>query len=171
MKIAIIGKMGSGKTTLANYIKNTYDYTILSFAAPVKKYATEIFNIQTKDRAILQDFAQKIKEIDPNVWVNYLIRQITTDNIIVDDLRFPNEYNALKQLGFIFIKLEIEPEFQKERLKQTYKSSYKQHIERISNISESYISDLKEDYTFKITSNNQQDIYIFIDKILQRIKE
>ena len=130
MKIAIIGKMGSGKTTLAKYIKNNYNYKILSFANPVKKYANEIFNIKVKDRAILQDFAQKIKEIDPDVWVNYLIRQITTDNIVVDDLRFPNEYDALKKLGFIFIKLEIEPEFQNQRLKETYKTSYKEHIKR-----------------------------------------
>ena len=97
MKIALIGKMGSGKTTLAKYIEERYGYSLLSFATPVKKYAKELFNVHTKDRAFLQAFGQKMKEIDPDIWVNCIIRQIITDSVIIDDVRFPNEYAALKK--------------------------------------------------------------------------
>lgn len=40
MCIAISGKIGSGKTTVAEYIRDTYGYEIVSLASPLKKLAS-----------------------------------------------------------------------------------------------------------------------------------
>ena len=62
-----------------------------------------------------------MKEIDNNVWVNFLVSQIKhKNNIVIDDVRFINEYQALDKLGFIFIKLKVDKKTQRERLIRKY---------------------------------------------------
>ena len=97
MKIAITGKICSGKSTLANIIKDKLKLNKYSFADNVKKYAKELFDMSYKDRKLIQDFAEKLKEIDNTIWIKQLDKNIKDkDNIIIDDLRFENEYNYLR---------------------------------------------------------------------------
>tara|TARA_X000000950_G_C13771958_1_gene601381 strand:+ start:413 stop:940 length:528 start_codon:yes stop_codon:yes gene_type:complete len=167
MKLAILGKMGSGKSTSAKYLKENYNFKIHSFGYPVKKFAKEIFNEKSKNRKLIQDFAQKVKEIDPDVWVKYLINNLDLEkNIVIDDLRFPNEYKVLKKNGFKIIKLSITDEFQEIRLKNTYPDNYQVHIERKNDISESYTDEILYDYLFKVESNNIKDLHLFLDNIV-----
>lgn len=42
MKIAISGKMCSGKTTLAKLLQDNYDYTVISFASPMKRLVKDM---------------------------------------------------------------------------------------------------------------------------------
>ena len=56
MKIAITGKMGSGKSYLADKISNKYGFYIASFAGRVKELAKELFNMVGKDRGLLINF-------------------------------------------------------------------------------------------------------------------
>ena len=168
MKIAILGKMGSGKSTSANYLKEKYNFEIHSFGYPVKKFAKEIFNDHSKNRKLIQDFAQKIKEIDPDVWIKYLINNVDLKkNIVIDDLRFPNEYSVLKKNGFKIIKLSISDEFQEIRLKNTYPDNYQLHIERKNDISESYTDTIPFDYLYNVTSNSIEDLHRFLDNIIK----
>ena len=53
MKIAIYGPMCSGKTTVANIIKE-YDqrYSIYSFGQKIKDLASELFQMKGKDRSL-----------------------------------------------------------------------------------------------------------------------
>jgi len=170
MKIAIIGKICSGKSTCAQYLRDKYDFKIHSFGAPVKKYAKEIFNEKLKNRKLIQEFAQKIKEIDNDVWVNYLLNNINmNDNIIIDDLRFPNEYSALKKKGFIIVKLLISKEFQEERIKITYPQNYTTHLNRLNDISESFTDSLLEDYSFTVTEKSEDSLENFIDQLITKI--
>ena len=170
MKLALIGKMGSGKSTCADYLNKNHNFKILSFGEPVKKYAKEIFNDTTKNRQLIQDFAQKIKEIDQDVWVNYLLRNVKySENIVVDDLRFPNEYAALEKAGFKFIKLIISNKFQIERLKKTYPNNYNNHISRRNDISESYINLLQADYFFNMNHYTETKLNSCLDNIVKKL--
>ena len=173
MKIAFIGRLCSGKTSFAKHLEKNHNFHILSFGEPVKRYATEIFGLVDKNRAILQDFAQKVKEIDENVWIKYLINQLDSlenYNIVVDDLRFPNEYDALKQKGFYFIKLDINRLVQIERIKNTY-TNYKIHIDRLDNISEQHVDDMIADYTIKIDDTSDIDISNTIKHIFTKLNK
>ena len=76
MKIAIIGKMCSGKTTSANLIKQMDNrYEIFSFGKKVKEVAVDLFQMQEKDRTLLTSIGTKMREIDPDIWVNYVLNQ------------------------------------------------------------------------------------------------
>ena len=171
MKVAIIGKMGSGKSTCAKYLEDKYNFKIHSFGGPVKKYAKEIFNEKDKNRELIQTFAQKIKEIDNDVWVKYLINDINhLDNIVVDDLRFPNEYSVLKKEGFTIIKLIISEKFQEKRIKQTYPNNYLSHLTRRNDISESYTDSLDADYNFNISESSENNYEEFLDNIIKNLR-
>ena len=76
MKIAIIGKMCSGKSFLSNYLVQEKNFTRIGFGDFVKKYAAEIFGMETKDRKLLQDLGQKLRQIDRYVWVKLLEKKL-----------------------------------------------------------------------------------------------
>ena len=91
MRIAITGKICSGKSFIANHIAKQINANVYSFGTGVKKYCKEIFNMEYKDRKLLQDFAQKMKDIDNDVWIKYTMNEINKDknsNILLDDLGF-----------------------------------------------------------------------------------
>ena len=170
MKIAICGKMCSGKSYVAKYLSLKYNCKIYSFGYAVKKYCKELFDMKYKDRILLQTFAEKMKEINKNVWINYIIKQIKElDNIIIDDLRFHNEQIELKKLGFIFIKLNINKKLQFERLISTYPLNYKEHLspKQLKHKSETNIESLYSDLTININHNNENDVLCIIDDFIK----
>jgi len=111
MKIACSGKMGTGKDEASKYLSNKYGGVVISFAEPlydILKYAQTVagFPIE-KDRKFLQfvgtDWA---RTIDENVWINKAIEKAPENgNAFISDLRFINEFEALKENGWICIKL------------------------------------------------------------------
>ena len=166
MKIAICGKLCSGKSYLANYLANKYNAKIYSFGYGVKKYCKEIFNMEYKDRKLLQNFAQKMREIDKDVWVKYTINKINTENhenIIVDDLRFPNELETLTNAGFIIIRLIVDKGLQIQRIMKTYPNSYQEHINRLDDVSESFVENLIIDNTILIDSSNEDKLINLVE--------
>ena len=172
MKIAFFGPICSGKSTIGKYLKETCDFKILSFANYVKKYCNEIFDMKYKDRSLLQDFANKCREINEDVWVKLTEKDIIEAggaNMIIDDLRFPNEHKMLKKLGFIVIKLDINRDLQYERIISTYPDTYSQHISRCNDLSETFYNDLNYDYILKITKETEQNIQNDIKVLLHTI--
>jgi len=156
MKIAITGKICSGKSTLANKLKDNLKLEKYSFADNVKKYATEIFEMEYKDRKLIQDFAEKMKELDNNIWIKQLDKEIKDKtHIVIDDLRFENEYNYLKKNNYYIIKLVIHKNQQIKRIEDLYKDKAPEHLERLEHISECNIDKLNADLTI-----NTEDVDI-----------
>jgi len=153
MRIGICGKMCSGKSTLANkiidYKKSTgISVTKDSFAAKIYDIAHDIFKMNTKDRNLLQQIGTKFREIDDKVWINYIINK-HTDNVIIDDVRYQNEILALKDNGYILIKLKISRNFQIKRLQYLYKDDFNRHYKNIDHVSELFV-DVAPDDMFNI---------------------
>ena len=138
MKIAIIGNMCSGKTTTANTIKLADNrFEIFSFGQKVKDVAVDLFHMKEKDRSLLTSIGTKMREINPDVWVNYIMEEVKYKKFcIIDDLRYQNEYDACLKHGFIFIKLKISPELQQKRIIQLYPNNYQDHFNNLNHISE-----------------------------------
>ena len=139
-KIAVTGKMCSGKTTLCNYLCQMEPrFQIFSFGKKVKEVASDLFQMDplVKDRSLLINLGTKMREIDSNVWINYVIEQ--TKDIkycLVDDLRYQNEYEALIKNGFQIIQLQISDELQEQRIKEIYPHNYQDHLKNINHLSE-----------------------------------
>jgi cytidylate kinase len=163
MKIAIIGKICSGKTTLANKLSEHFKLERIAFGDSVKKYAADIFDMSYKDRKLIQDFAEKMKEIDNDIWIKHLDKKIKDKtNIIIDDLRFENELDYLRNNDFFIIKLLINKNQQIKRIQNLYGSNSNEHIERLNHISETYIDTLDADFIIDSTENIQSIINFLV---------
>jgi hypothetical protein len=137
------------------------DTKILSFAGKLKELATELFGMEDKDRKLLQDLGGKMREINEDVWLNYTINEsLHHENVVIDDLRLPNEYNKLKEAGFTIVRLEIDRETQIKRLIHLYPNSWKSQVERLDHFTEIALNDYEFDYTIKHT-----------DDVITKIKE
>lgn len=119
--IGICGMRRSGKDTISSFFSN-YGYKNVKISKPLKTVCQTIFGFsesqmedETKDiidenlgispRKALQFFGTevmqyKIQELLPNVgrtfWIDMLIRQNVEEKIVISDMRFQHEYNALK---------------------------------------------------------------------------
>ena len=107
MKLAFVGKMGSGKTTCANYIKSKNSkFYITNFAKKLKEIAIEMYGMVEKDRNLLQTVGDAMRGVDPDVFANFVIKEcFYRTYCMVDDARFPNELDKLKD-SIVSLKLD-----------------------------------------------------------------
>lgn len=119
-RIALGGKMTSGKTTLTRALMDTGIGPVLhlSFAEPIR-HALRCIGIDKETHPeMYREGAQYIgtdfvRKYDPDWWVNLLgsrVDALTSPYqwIIIDDMRFPNEFDLLKRKGFVMVKLLID---------------------------------------------------------------
>jgi hypothetical protein len=173
MKIAICGKMCSGKTTIANHIMRTVPgYQKYSFAQKVKELCVELFDMKRKDRPLLINFSNKLREIDPDVWIRPVLQETRgKENCIIDDVRYQNEVDALLEDGWTFIQLHIPSGLQQERIQKAYPTDYQEHFVAQNHVSE------QNNFTFPkgnpplslmITRYNEQSIIHDINLLLMK---
>jgi len=113
LRIAFAGKSRSGKTTSANYLLRTYGFVKISFTGKLIEFVHEFFpdRFETgKPQDLIQALHEKMREIDPDVWIKYVTRKIEMlpkdADIVIDDLRHRNDYVAVKSLGFLVVRLD-----------------------------------------------------------------
>ena len=168
VKIAICGKMASGKTTLAERIINNYDYfRRYSLADAVKQFANFVYDIPegVKDRVAYQKIGDGArKQLYEDVWIDTLIKQIENNNrcydmngrdfsldwetpthCIVDDVRYLNEVIKLKADGWLMVKIDISDELQIERLKRTYPDNWETHVNARHHASEAEVDEIPDE--------------------------
>jgi len=115
MKIAFVGRAGSGKSTVAEYLVTRHGFVRLSFATKIKEFACQILQrpidkFNPSDRSFLQELGTIARRADPDVWLKWMELEIAAlesenENIVVDDCRFIREGAFLKKHGFTLIKL------------------------------------------------------------------
>lgn len=164
MKIGLIGKMCSGKTHVAKNLARRCALKKFAFADKLKEITNDLFLINTKDRKLLQEVGHAMRVIDPYVWINYLLYKIKDENrIIIDDIRYPNELEALRDNGFTIIKLNVSKTTQKERLMHTYPNTYQLHLDRLNHESEMHIDTMEADYIINSDKNVIENILKAVD--------
>lgn len=141
-KLAFYGPASSGKTWSADYLVKNHNFVRVAFADKLKEIAAELFNVYGKngaDRKVLQDLGQKMREIEPDVWINHLLSTVAfyethREGIVLDDLRYTNEADALRNAGFKLVYVSTpQAELERRRVSlypDTPLSSYYHDSER-----------------------------------------
>jgi len=130
VKIALCGKLRSGKDEIANHLYIKYGYDRVAFGDALRKSASEVFPWlygAKKPRALLQEYGQLARQIDPDVWIKHVERKIKGQidfrvsmgadkiGIIITDLRQDNEYEWACANGFTIVKVTAPGELRIER--------------------------------------------------------
>jgi dephospho-CoA kinase len=125
LKIALCGTLRSGKDTVAEMIGKD-GFSKFAFAegiwATIELLFPEVYErkFEEKPRKLLQDIGQKMREVDPDVWIRYTFKRIEQSGakrVLVTDLRQPNELEALKAAGFFIVRVNADPEIRIARAK------------------------------------------------------
>lgn len=127
--IGISGKARAGKDTAFIYFSYR-QFVRMSFADPLKELCRKMFKLSTEQtdgklkeivdprynmtpRAILIKVGNDMRAIMPDVWVQLLIEKIkqlpSNSRIIITDVRYRNEAEALKSIGGYIARLERHP--------------------------------------------------------------
>lgn len=158
VKIAVLGKMRSGKDTFAEPLINQHRFQHLKFSAGITGIIESCFPDVLeagKPREHYQLIGQTLRQLDPAVWVNYLDRTyqwisgFSNDvDMIITDVRQPNEIQWCIANGFTLVKLCCGSEIRKQRI---IDSGDQFEPDQFYHETESHISAVKADYT--INSN------------------
>ena len=154
MIIGLSGKQGTGKSTLAKAIQDTYtNVKIFKIAGTIYELQDYIYNrlgltmIGEKDRPLLITIGLWGRSKDENIWTNDTLRQALEHSrmggiSLIDDIRFPNEAKAIEDNLGVLIRIE--------------------GVQRGPNITEEMKSNESEtaldNFNFKNIIDNKQDI-------------
>lgn len=134
--VAISGSKGSGKSTLAESLRQAFwrvglgsriaplagklkDACEFSFGIPERQlYGTDDernlmtlygFPEQLTTRQFMQQFGQKMREIDPAFWLKLWSKSYGSGLSLVPDVRFRNELEYFTRLGAFTVRLLRKP--------------------------------------------------------------
>lgn len=133
LKIGILGEIRAGKDTVSQVIAHQLSKRgsrVTEFFAfslgihdVIGLIMPEVYKLG-KPRKELQHIGQSIRELKPDVWIDYLfnshdfrLAEQTGKNIIITDVRQPNEVKRLQERGFIIIKVTASKEVRLQRAK------------------------------------------------------
>ena len=120
--IAVAGKMRAGKDTFGEvFLEHNPSFIRVAFADPLKEEYAEANNITVEEvninkdfhRQGLIDYGQFRRDQEALYWVHKAIN-IPGDKIITD-VRFLNEFEVLKDLGAVMVRIESELEQRAKR--------------------------------------------------------
>lgn len=126
----------SGKSTITRTLVEARGFTVLKFAAPLKDMVRGLlgsmgFDREATERMVEGDLKEQIvpgfktvtprhlmqtlgtdwgrEAVDADLWTKVVVEKIKRlgdADIVIDDLRFPNEYDALDSLGGTLVRVE-----------------------------------------------------------------
>lgn len=130
MKIALFGKMRSGKDTVGEMLINDYNFKRFAFGEGIgqiiEEYFPEVLMEGKKPRHHYQFIGQQLRQLDEDVWIKYLLKSIAeyeqeseeSVRVVITDGRQSNEAVKLKEQGFVIVKVEAPDKVRMERIIQ-----------------------------------------------------
>lgn len=116
-KIILNSRGGGGKDIFADYLVDNYGFKKITFADGIYDIAYRYLGMTYKNRALLQSIGEKMREIDPLVWVKYAFKNAEQyDKVVISDCRRANEYAIGLKNGFLPIHIEADLNIRIKRL-------------------------------------------------------
>jgi dephospho-CoA kinase len=181
IKIALSGRLRSGKDTCANHLYIKYGFDRVAFGDALKRTVNEVFPWVTgpnKPRALLQQYGQLMRQVDGDVWIKHAERAVKgaidfrvntgAENVgvVITDLRQPNEYEWARANGFTIIRVTAPDEDRLFRAKLAGDDFNEADLEHET---ESHIDGFAVDAEI-VNDGSIDDLKRRVDEILQGIE-
>lgn len=130
MKICFIAPSSYGKSTAVQIISKYFDATNIKIANPLYDLQNKFYLYidkqigNTQDGELLQFLGIKIRKENPNFLLNCFLNSVEkcSSQIVTNDDCRPPDYKTLKQMGFIFIKINGFPRERDDYIKPDAKN-------------------------------------------------
>lgn len=170
MKIAVFGKLRAGKSAVCEYVSHNYKCDVIEFSEGVQDVVNVIHPELKgkKNREVLIAVGQHLRKLDKDVWVNlvkYKIKNSKEPHILVAGVRQQNEYDMLKELGFIFIQVDAS---ETTRIERCMANNDIFKIESFRNHTETVMDNFKPDYLI-INERGFKELDISINNVVNEI--
>lgn len=175
MHVALFGESSSGKDYIADILDNLYGYTRYAFDDDVASLAKIYFPYRYEDKELLQDIEGKMREIDPEVWIKSMFQSIddkasdyeafgyAREITVITDCRLPNEYEALKDRGYTFIKVTADSVVRYQRMIERGDTFTEDNLKHDT---ESYYGEFE--FGYEIANNGtREDVIKQLDSIIK----
>lgn len=187
MKLMLIGGMGVGKDTAANFLRYTLGFDTYTIADRLREICYDIFPVQMQDainrRHIMQRVGDSFRSIDEAVFCNYIWQRIKDSselngiinllgrkkyepNVVITDVRLKFEYNFFKERGFTSIKIHANDETIDRNLAKrdkNYDPSSRRHR------TETEISSIPGDWTIE-NNGTLEEFYRHLERTVKGIE-
>lgn len=174
LKIALIGRTKAGATTIGYHLLLEHGFKRKYLMDGVSKMVHYMYKYQKHQRLV--SWEQKLKfydamyNIDNNIHIDYLLRRIgredSTADVVVEDVRYINEAEALKNAGFIIVR--VTP----SQLKIPKIVNFDAAGKGLVNVHEWFAKEAsKFPSDYSLLYSNNTEIKKSIDHIVNRLKE
>ena len=116
--LALSGPRACGKSTIAKHLVNNHGYTRIAFSDTLRDIASCAGDQFIDDRNYLARLGATLRKIWPDILLKAVSQRIATCDgpVVIEDIRFPAEFEFCKSIGAVTIRFEITREEQFERL-------------------------------------------------------
>lgn len=179
MKIALFGKIRSGKNTVADILTEEYNFKQFALSDGISEIIQAYFPEALaggKPRKHYQHIGQQLRVLNPSVWINYLFKDIegyiqmkkvfdneSNNSIVVTDGRQLNEAKRFKEEGFLIVKVTTPEEIRIERMKTLGDVFTPEDLQHETELN---VDLIKADIEI-INDGSLEELYIKVQKMVQ----
>lgn len=178
--ILVVGPMGSGKTTIADYLYNKYGYRKHSMATWLKAVLCQHYGLVKLDkslvingksiRTLMQQLGNGLRAIDPDWHIDEVVATVARHNVpyVIDDVRFHNEVKVLtNKFKCVTIRVTVD-DAKQQLIRIITRDGVVPPATSVADISETEQADIV--CNFNVTNNGtKQDLYDQIDQIMVQL--
>jgi dephospho-CoA kinase len=176
IKIALTGKMRSGKDTVANHLYIRHSFNRVAFGDALKKNAHATFpwvSQFSKPRALYQQYGQLMRQVDPDIWIKHAERavkgaidfRVNTGaeqiGVVITDVRQQNEVDWCRENGFTLIRVTAPDE---DRIARAIAAGDDFSVHDLTHETEQAIDGFAVDYEI-VNDGSVDDLKAQIDRI------
>ena len=168
MRLFVMGKAGAGKSEVVKHLVDQHGFIDYELSGKIKAVAEDLFGLTTKNRAFLQQLGAKMRELDPEVWIKYVAREIEWEEpkrAVVQAVRYRNEYDYFRDCGFKAVLVTAPLSVRLARLERRDGTA---QTNTLGHISETDLDGLEADRLL-VNDGSISDLQLQVDKLVRSL--
>jgi dephospho-CoA kinase len=182
VKIALSGRLRSGKDTVAHHLYIRHGFDRIAFGTALKRIAHDTFpwvSEFSKPRALYQNVGQLMRQIDNEVWIKHAEQAVKGAidfrvhtgaekvGVVITDVRQQNEVDWCRANGFTLIRVTAPDE---DRIARAIAAGDDFSVHDLSHETELAIDTFECDFDV-VNKGTVEELKAQVDSILTQISE